>query len=385
MFNLSGTWRRPLSVQQGEAHVAQTEVAARLIPKKENFKPKAGAANAEIAMPDKTREFDGLLSDAQLLLDYAVKAGIEVDANLTTKLFDAIAVGNSVWNGSEAAAIADAIAKLAAKLKPVTAETIRACQTDVHKTIRHYQIFAIALAILILPLSFFSFIAASISNQITADVDAANASLLVVHTQIDSVQSPSDQSQAPSSAVLVPLQEFGIQMRSALHNSILLSHFSLFSETPPCQGPKQRDCELDPTQLKSLQLIRGEVDTKTLLYQDIRNYANYVTQNESLTWGAIGNIFLPLLYALLGACAAALRLFTQQISARTFAPTYATNARFYIAGIGGGVIGLFNNIFGQNLSVSPLALAFLVGYAADVFFSFLDATTQNVGKTKVGS
>ena len=60
-------------------------------------------------------------------------------------------------------------------------------------------------------------------------------------------------------------------------------------------------------------------------------------------------------------------------------------ARFYISGIGGGVIGLFNNIFGQNISVSPLALAFLVGYAADMFLSLLDATTQNLGKAKSGS
>jgi hypothetical protein len=182
-------------------------------------------------------------------------------------------------------------------------------------------------------------------------------------------------------------------MRSVLHHSKLLSWFSLFSETPPCPrkpeigsvGEPISDCELDPKKLKSLELLQKEVDDKTLVYQDVRNYANAVTENEAVTWGAIGNIVLPLLYALLGACAAALRAFTQQFSARTFAPTYATPARFYIAGIGGGVIGLFNNIFGQSISVSPLALAFLVGYAADMFFSFLDATTQNLGKAKLGS
>jgi hypothetical protein len=79
-----------------------------------------------------------------------------------------------------------------------------------------------------------------------------------------------------------------------------------------------------------------------------------------------------------------LRAFTQQLTARTFAPSYATPARFYIAGIGGGVIGLFNNVFGENLSVSPLAIAFLMGYATDIFFSFLEGTTQTLAKGKQG-
>jgi hypothetical protein len=132
-------------------------------------------------------------------------------------------------------------------------------------------------------------------------------------------------------------------------------------------------------------LLKTELEGKTTTYQNIRDYANSVTANVALVWGAIGIIILPVLYALLGACAAVLRAFTQQLTARTFAPTYATPARFYIAGIGGGVIGLFNNVFGQTLSVSPLALAFLVGYATDIFFSFLEAATQNLGKTKLGS
>jgi hypothetical protein len=78
-----------------------------------------------------------------------------------------------------------------------------------------------------------------------------------------------------------------------------------------------------------------------------------------------------------------LRTFTQQLNTRTFAPTYATPARFVIAAIGGGVVGLFNNfLVGQNTSLSPLALAFLVGYAADIFFSFLEGAMQNLDKAK---
>ena len=70
---------------------------------------------------------------------------------------------------------------------------------------------------------------------------------------------------------------------------------------------------------------------------------------------------------------------------RTFTPSAANSARFLIAGIGGGVVGLFNNFtITQGASIPPLAVAFLVGYAVDVFFSFLEGLLQAFTKTKGG-
>jgi hypothetical protein len=47
-------------------------------------------------------------------------------------------------------------------------------------------------------------------------------------------------------------------------------------------------------------------------------------------------------------------------------------------------VGLFNNNFtiSQTPSISPLAIAFLVGYAVDVFFSFLEGLTAAFTKSK---
>lgn len=117
-------------------------------------------------------------------------------------------------------------------------------------------------------------------------------------------------------------------------------------------------------------------------YQKVRLYASNVLDGTSVLWGAVSTCLLPVLYALLGAGAAVLRAFTQQTEKRIFTASYATPARFIVAAIGGGVIGLFNISLGEGLTASPLALAFLVGYAADVFFSFLEGTMQNVTKTR---
>lgn len=60
-------------------------------------------------------------------------------------------------------------------------------------------------------------------------------------------------------------------------------------------------------------------------------------------------------------------------------PSETNLARFLIAGIGGAVVGLFNNLnITQGASIPPLALAFLVGYAVDVFFAFLEKSASEL-------
>ena len=91
-----------------------------------------------------------------------------------------------------------------------------------------------------------------------------------------------------------------------------------------------------------------------------------------------------MLYALLGTCAYLLRSFEQEMTTKTYVPSSANSARFLIASIGGGVVGLFNSFtVTQGASIPPLAIAFLVGYAVDVFFSFLEGLLQAFTRTKI--
>ena len=121
----------------------------------------------------------------------------------------------------------------------------------------------------------------------------------------------------------------------------------------------------------------------TNTYQDVRSFAQDVLDLVSVYFGAITACLLPILYALLGTCAYLLRSFEEELRTLTFVPSSKTHwARFLIAGIGGAVVGLFNFALTQSASVSPLAIAFLVGYAVDVFFSFLEGLLQTFTKAK---
>jgi hypothetical protein len=71
------------------------------------------------------------------------------------------------------------------------------------------------------------------------------------------------------------------------------------------------------------------------------------------------------------------------MSNHTFIPSPANSARFLIAAIGGAVVGLFNNFtVTPEASIPPLALAFLVGYAVDVFFAFLEGLLKAFARTE---
>jgi hypothetical protein len=120
------------------------------------------------------------------------------------------------------------------------------------------------------------------------------------------------------------------------------------------------------------------LDMLTATYQDSRLFAQDILDLVSVYYGAITTCLLPVLYALLGTCAYLLRTFEQQMAFRTFMPSSVANsARFLIAAIGGAVVGLFNNFtITQGASIPPLAIAFLVGYAVDVFFAFLEGLLQ---------
>jgi hypothetical protein len=129
--------------------------------------------------------------------------------------------------------------------------------------------------------------------------------------------------------------------------------------------------------------VADEVKQKIDFYQDVRYFAKRTQEAAQLAYGAVAACILPILYALLGACASLLRTFADQTRSRTYLSSFANPARLLIAAIGGVVVGLFNNLnIGQAASLSPFGIAFLVGYASDAFFSFLDGLLQSFAKPK---
>jgi hypothetical protein len=220
-----------------------------------------------------------------------------------------------------------------------------------------------------------SFITSGISEAIRKDIETANGLAVKLGDEVRSIRAQDETAKnaLPRTAAVRDLQEFAATMRAIDARGWQLNRFLAYSLTGPSWSANRNEFEIPP----GIPDFPKAVTDKIEFYQNVRYFAQTVRETVSIIYGAMGTCILPVVYALLGACAYVLRLLEEQIKLRTYTKDNAHVARFLIAGIAGGVVGMFNNFYvGQSASVSPLAIAFLVGYSVDVFFSFLQGLLE---------
>ena len=339
--------------------------------------------------------FKDTLEDAENLLKYAAEIGIEIEPHTRDAVLEARSTFNTGWNEQTAADLLAALTRLAARLKPVTAESLKASRNgDSTATGRRYWVIAIVLAVLIIPYSLASYVTSSISDSIRKDIVTANDLAVKLTTQTAAPVLPAG---LPRSDVVVELQTFASTIRAIDSRASQLNWFVFhkvkdpFGDLRPGAAKDTKQAQDLALQLKEkLQLpvplpedLAPVAADRILVYQDVRYFGQSVVDDVSVWYSAFAIYILPVLYALLGTCVFLVRTFEQEMSNRTFKPSHADFHRFLVAGIAGAVVGFFSNFaINTGTSVSPLAVAFLAGYAVDVFFSFLEGFMQAFMKDK---
>jgi hypothetical protein len=326
------------------------------------------------------------LNDAEHLLKYAAEMGVDIDAGTRSAVLHARATPAAHWDETMSANLLIALTALAAKLKPVTAESLKAYHSETRPTMRTYLTWAIILSIVIIPCSILTFVSSSISNQIRTEITSANALAVKLHSELG----PPTPQGVGSSDQLADLQEYAATVRSIYARSRRLNNILVPRVTTPLgircyTGNATADAECIKQKFElpygfKVDDFPAARDQITETYQDVRYFAQNITTDVLTFYGAFNTCILPILYALLGTCAYLLRSFEDQMTTRTFTPSVANSARFVIAAIGGTVIGLFSG-FTSEASASPLAMAFLVGYGVEIFFSFLENLIKSFTRT----
>jgi hypothetical protein len=340
--------------------------------------------------------FAEALQDAERLLKYAAEIGVDIDEDTCKAVLHARAASGLGWTEETAAKLLAALTKLATRLKPVSAESLKAYHDDTRPALRAYLRVALWLAIIIVPFSLASFITSAISDAIRTDISTANDLAVKLNAQLRAPtastvaasaanQLPTDISQVQ---VITELQLFASTIRAIDARARELNVLVIPRESVPFAAirgnPVQMHAKFElPVGLPNL---AEAADQRTAVYQDVRSFAQNLLNDVSVFYSAITTCVLPVLYALLGTCAYLLRTFDRQMSTRTFTPSVANTARFLIAAIGGAVVGLFDKFtITQEASIPHLAIAFLVGYAVDVFFVFLEGLLQLFAKGNASS
>ncbi len=338
---------------------------------------------------DPPKYFGEALEDAERLLKYAAENGIDVADDIRDHILQARSASTAGWDEATASNLLTALAKLAALLKPVTAASLKACCDETRPTVRNYWVIAICLAIVIVPFSVASFVTSAISSTVRTDIASANDLAVKLRAQLGPPPGVNRTATPDSdSTIITELQQFAATIRAIDTRARQLNVLVLFAERDPFSDLRKNPAEIHA----KFQLPQGlpnfavAADDRTQVYQDVRYFAQSLLDDVSFFYGAITVCLLPVLYALLGTCAYLLRTFEHQMATRTFTPSVGNSARFLVAAIGGAVVGLFNNFtVGQGASIPPLAIAFLVGYAVDVFFAFLEGMLQPFTKSGASS
>jgi hypothetical protein len=361
-------------------------------------------ADVKPIYPEPPAYFEEALKDAERLLKYAAEMGIPIEDDVRDHILHARVAYSSGWREETVANLLASLGKLAAQLNPVTAASLKACAG--RPKVRKYWIVSICLAVFIVPFSVASFVTSAISNTLKTDILEANDLTVKLRAQLGPPPSsprPAGQTGTEGGAtqpagagsaaiaettVITELQQYASDIRAIDSGARQLRVLVIGPGLDPYPAIRTNTTEIH----KKFQLPDGLTDfawaagDRTRVYQDVRYFGQSLVDDVAVFYGAITACILPVLYALLGTCAYLLRSFERQIAARTYAPSVADSPRFLIAGIGGAVVGLFNNFaIGQGVSIPPLAIAFLVGYAVDVFFAFLEGMVQKFTKSSAAS
>ena len=330
-----------------------------------------------------------VLDDADLLLRHAAEVGLDVKPEVITAIEAAHAANAArAWMADVASNFWPAYAALCKLVAPVTAESLKASSNGaLERSLRRYRRWTLWLILLILPVSVVMFLNTAISNELGDRIKDADALETTLHDRLVALSATA--APRPQAGAAVPRDTVTMLHQFITANSILLwrghvlNRFIAKVERAPDLGWLSPDADppSNGTDRYTPQVLQEYGFKWVDAYQNIRSFAKEVQQSNLVYYGAITAYLLPVLYALLGAVAYGLRCLSQEATARTYVPSYISVARISTAIIAGLVVGLFNN-FTQGVSLSPLAIAFLVGYAVEIFFSFLDSFLDTLKKVR---
>ena len=346
-----------------------------------------------------TPAFLDMLADAETLLRYVAETRKDIDpATIGPVVMARSAEKNNTWNDETTIALIGALSRLSAIAYPVTAQTYRA-SANPSRTLHAYYWASACLVVVILVLSFFVSITGTLYDDISKDVDSANklaASLriqlgapeTVLATETSCMSGSAGPPWKPPNEALVvqDLQTFAADIRQLYNRALRLNSFLVSMEGDPFQrrvGEQDTAAGFRVRSYLQLQpeLIdpRKEAFCKIYALEEVRDFAQNL-QTDKVAWlGALSNYLLPVLYAWIGAMAYRLREVRDQLRNREYHPDYAAWARIVTAIIAGAIVSLFAD-FSKATPLSPLAIAFLVGFGVEIFFAFLDRLLVTFGQ-----
>jgi len=324
--------------------------------------------------------WDRMLGDVERLLIHVVGRGHRLEGEQAAALLQAReARRDGILTSEAATGLVNLFGALSLQAKPATAASLRTpAGGSCAKRSRRYRNHVLVLTALIVPFSLATFISFGLTNLMKKDLDRANSLSLSLQGELPNLADPAG-GRAPlppgvtQGQVNEQVQQLETTLRVVYNRAVFVRDLTLFVVPDPfavdAKIRKQRFQSATATGDSSTDATAAKIG----LLREVAPFIEELIDTAAVMYGAINACVLPLLYAWLGACAFLLRSACNERDDGVAIGWHPAHARLVMAGIGGMVIGFFNNlVIDSGASVSPFALAFLVGYATDMFYDVLE-------------
>ncbi|WP_086933817.1 hypothetical protein [Agarilytica rhodophyticola] len=335
-----------------------------------------------------------IVDDSQRLISYIAKNGdIELDPDVTNIIVQAkYKISENQWGSEDEVIFLSNYDKLAKIIYPVTVESLNAIiptyegkrrkKTNAEKAVSWYRrntIFALIFLLTIQAYWLFG-------HQIRANLIENISERKIISEEIEDLSPGDKKLKRLKSDLNLQNQEFDA------NNSLLNRWNKVWSFGAEFKGtmPKyfQTVYEGKKSEIESYADANNqalvELEQSHILHTErIKLFENILSSGFVLD--TFQGYFLPLLYGLLGAFIFILRTLMMEIKSMTYTMNSEIKfrLRLTLGALGGMIIGWFLKPDNTDAlaSLSPMALAFLMGYNVDVLFSIMDRIVDNISQS----
>ena len=368
------------------------------------------------------------VADARRLLDYAVSRGIIKDTSVITAIINVEAklASGVMPEHSDIEAFLKAYNTLSEVTGGVSGESLSPeSAKDARRTKNIYTTTLTCLLIFLIPISTVTLTGKRLIEETLADIDYVcknetmgcwgqpykTPSPPKVHAENTDPSEPSPKMQVAISSPSEPSQKMQVAISSPSEPSPKMqvavgAHSNLSSDggSPSAiQLPYDADVRTFQIQDRMKKVAwtvisfnsalrklndQSELEKQNdliMTFHKTRVYADRVKVEFDFWYDTLAGCLLPIAFAALGAVTFGLRDLRQRLEEKTWTPQGQAlpSLRIVIALLVGFLISLFTD-FSTKTGLTPIALAFVMGYSVDVFFTFIDSVVTRL-KTPVAT
>jgi hypothetical protein len=336
------------------------------------------------------------LAEAGPLLRFAAERVKDLDPDFSLAIAEAREAAQSdKWTPQVSQRFWGAFSKLCDIIQPVTMDCLAASHRDIdagrwfrlvgqkqkislaERSSRRYLMMLIILIAVILPLQLYVWTCTNLTKKVDELITSAQTMLPKLAAPYAKANTPNDPDLTASvSAVAQGANELNANVDQILSEAHTLDRVSMIfssSATPavaqPVSAPPANYFEA--------------YENATLRLGQARTISLAIEEKANLFVGILLSFILPILIGTIGAIAYVIRAISDQIKTSTFSTSSPIQhlMRVALGALSGLVVGLFNGLSSQ-ISLPPLAIAFLAGYGVEAVFSMFDGLIRKFRDVK---